>query len=94
MEKPREACQINGFKAGVISTPEIAQYLLGDLTYKDPYLRCTCSFSLLKPLWDTGKTILTSVAIRPKSSNASTIYPSAYCSLFQKHRLEGWSLSM
>ena len=68
---------------GVVSTPEIAQCPLGDLAFKVHTLHCTYSSTIVKTLWDIGRAILTSVAICPKSSPVSTIFPSTPCSLIQ-----------
>jgi hypothetical protein len=53
---------------GVVSTPEIAQCPLGDLTFKVHYPHYIYSSALVKVLWDTGKAILTSVTFCPISS--------------------------
>jgi hypothetical protein len=57
----------------VISTPEIAQFALGDLAFKVHYPHNIYSSALVKVLWDIVNTILTSVCICPKSSHMSSI---------------------
>jgi hypothetical protein len=65
------------------STPEIAQFALGDLTFKVHTPHYIYSSALVKVLWDIGKAILTSVTICPKSSLMSAISSCAPCSLIQ-----------
>jgi hypothetical protein len=46
-------------------TTEIAQFALGDLTFKVHYPHYIYSSALVKVLWDTGRAILTTTPICP-----------------------------
>jgi hypothetical protein len=68
---------------GVVSTPEIAQFKLGDLAFRVHTLDCTYSSTLVKVLWDTGKAILTPIAVCPNFSLVPTMSVSAPRTLIQ-----------
>jgi hypothetical protein len=54
-------------------TPEIAQFALGDLTFKVQHPHCTYSSMLAKELWDIGKAILILVLMCPVSASMSQL---------------------
>jgi len=51
------------------SATEIAQFRLGDLTFKSLIHHCIYSSAIVKVLWDTGGKISTPVLICPISSS-------------------------
>ena len=58
-------------------TTEIAQFALGDLTFKVHYLHYIYSSALVKVLWDICSTISTPVLICPVSSSISQLFSCA-----------------
>ena len=63
-----------GLTTGVNITPEIAQFALGDLTFKVHYPHYIYSSALVKVLWDICSTISTLVLICPESACMSHVF--------------------
>ena len=72
------------------SATEIAQFLLGDLTFNAQHLHFTYSSALVKELWDICSTISTSVFTNPAS--ASMLLGSSCASIcpIQNRRSASW----
>ena len=76
----------------MISTPEIAQFQLGDLTFKVHYPHYVYSSALVKVLWDICSTISTPVLTCPISSSMSQLSSDASNRSIQNRLLLSWRI--